>query len=183
MHGSRISCLNSFAEVKSLMTSNQQLCSGRESECDIGQRHHIAESGRPGPVVIDVPKDVQTEVIEVAEWPAPGLQDSPRTPTAAEIEQFLCLLESAERPVLYVGGGIVAAGCSELRRITRFALACLGCTVRGPDPRAALAQALAAPGPALINVPIHPMENVLPTVPPSAANRDMIERAQEVAHA
>jgi acetolactate synthase-1/2/3 large subunit len=51
------------------------------------------------------------------------------------------------------------------------------------NPRARLAEALAAEGPALIHVPIHPMENVLPMVPPGAANRDMIERAQEVAHA
>jgi len=74
----------------------------------------IAESGRPGPVVIDVPKDVQTEVIEVSAWPAPGLRESPRAPSDAEIAQFSRMLENAERPMLYVGGGVVAAGCSDL---------------------------------------------------------------------
>jgi acetolactate synthase-1/2/3 large subunit len=74
----------------------------------------IAESGRPGPVVVDVPKDVQNEVIEVSEWPAPGAPEPPAPPTEAEIAQFLKMLETAERPMLYVGGGVVASNCSDL---------------------------------------------------------------------
>ncbi len=80
----------------------------------IPEAFNLAESGRPGPVVIDVPKDVQNEVIEVQEWPAPGTPDPAILPTAAEIEGFLSLLHDAKRPMLYVGGGVVAAGASDL---------------------------------------------------------------------
>ena len=74
----------------------------------------LAESGRPGPVVVDVPKDVQTEVIDVTEWPAPGAPEPATIPSYAAVEQFLALLQRAERPVLYVGGGVVAAQAADL---------------------------------------------------------------------
>jgi acetolactate synthase-1/2/3 large subunit len=49
------------------------------------------------------------------------------------------------------------------------------------DPETALTEALHRTGPMVIDVPIHPLENVLPMVPPGGANRSMIDR--EVAHA
>jgi len=76
----------------------------------------LAESGRPGPVVIDVPKDVQCEVIEVSEWPAPGAREPVELPSELELERFLALLQGAARPILYVGGGVVAAGAADLVR-------------------------------------------------------------------
>lgn len=51
------------------------------------------------------------------------------------------------------------------------------------DPLARLDEMLASPGPALVNVPIPAAANVLPMVPPGAANRNMIERTQQVSHA
>ncbi|MDF9827089.1 acetolactate synthase-1/2/3 large subunit [Ereboglobus sp. PH5-5] len=75
----------------------------------------LAESGRPGPVVIDVPKDVQTASIELSddELPAPG--GCRPTPPAkdAEIDALARMLAKAQRPVLYLGGGIIAANASE----------------------------------------------------------------------
>jgi acetolactate synthase I/II/III large subunit len=76
----------------------------------------IAESGRPGPVAIDVPKDVQNTHVEIdeADLPAPGGR-RPMAPCAeAKIEALAQLLAAAERPVLYLGGGIVAAAAAEL---------------------------------------------------------------------
>ena len=43
----------------------------------IPRAFRIAASGRPGPVLVDIPKDVQTQAIEVAEWPAPGTREMP----------------------------------------------------------------------------------------------------------
>jgi len=51
------------------------------------------------------------------------------------------------------------------------------------DPRQCLIDEMRQVGPVLINVSVHPLANVLPMVPPGAANRDMIETVQEVAHA
>src|SRR5262249_10418088 len=69
----------------------------------------IAASGRPGPVVIDVPKDVQTETIELDDLPDPGRRD----PAPPLDELALCraaaMLNAAKRPVLLIGAGIIAA--------------------------------------------------------------------------
>jgi acetolactate synthase-1/2/3 large subunit len=73
----------------------------------------IAESGRPGPVCIDLPKDVQTRVARVGRWPDPWLP-SPPAPCAAEAVAPLAeMIRRSRRPVLYVGGGIITSGASE----------------------------------------------------------------------
>src|SRR5215468_6792470 len=69
----------------------------------------IAQSGRPGPVLIDIPKDVQTELVEVTDWPAPGVAAPAPAPTEEALEQAADMIDSAERPILYLGGGVVAA--------------------------------------------------------------------------
>jgi acetolactate synthase-1/2/3 large subunit len=74
----------------------------------------IAASGRPGPVLIDIPKDVQLESIEVNDLPAPGAPDPVPAVDAALVERAAALIEAAERPILYLGGGIMHAGASEL---------------------------------------------------------------------
>ena len=80
----------------------------------------IAESGRPGPVVIDVPKDVQLEQLEFEEWPKPWEKNTPKACDYSEIHKLAEMIHNAERPVLYIGGGIIASGCSsELREFAR----------------------------------------------------------------
>lgn len=74
----------------------------------------LAESGRPGPVLLDVPKDVQQARIA-----APTLSASPPTAAGAVlpealVERALELLRGAERPVLYLGGGVARAGAHQL---------------------------------------------------------------------
>jgi acetolactate synthase-1/2/3 large subunit len=76
----------------------------------------LAESGRPGPVAIDVPKDVQNATTEVHAWPAPGgrrpVPPCPDEPIDALVRQ----LAAARRPVLYLGGGVIAADATDLAR-------------------------------------------------------------------
>jgi acetolactate synthase-1/2/3 large subunit len=72
----------------------------------------IAASGRPGPVLIDVPKDVQTEQVDVAEWPEPGTAARLPPADARAIERAAAMIEAAERPILYLGGGIVHSGAA-----------------------------------------------------------------------
>ncbi len=80
----------------------------------------IALSGRPGPVLIDVPKDVQTEAIEVEAWPDfPTSRPLPVIDPAA-VRKAARMLHNARRPVIYAGGGIAASGCHEpLLRLSR----------------------------------------------------------------
>jgi acetolactate synthase I/II/III large subunit len=78
----------------------------------IHEAFHIATSGRPGPVVVDIPKDVQ---VATAAYQHPGPIEHktyrPRLdPDQAEIDAVVDLLAAAERPVFYTGGGIINAG-------------------------------------------------------------------------
>ena len=78
----------------------------------IPEAFRIATSGRPGPVLIDVPKNVQTEVVEFAGWPEPGLP-SQAAPCGAEVLlQAAGMINEARRPILYLGGGIIHAGAA-----------------------------------------------------------------------
>lgn len=70
----------------------------------------IAASGRPGPVVVDVPKDVQMTEYEFEEWPEPGGRETGGEFILAEVERAAKMINEAEKPILYMGGGIVQSG-------------------------------------------------------------------------
>src|SRR6185369_2882635 len=76
----------------------------------------VAASRRPGPVVIDVPKDVQNETIDVERLPDPGRPDPPPVPAADAIATAAALIDHAMRPIVLVGAGVIAAGASALLR-------------------------------------------------------------------
>ncbi|MDE3009509.1 MAG: acetolactate synthase large subunit [Pseudomonadota bacterium] len=72
----------------------------------------IAASGRPGPVLVDIPKDVQNQRIEVHEWPTPGAAEAPPAFDSAAIDAAAAMIRAAERPILYLGGGVVHSGAA-----------------------------------------------------------------------
>jgi len=78
----------------------------------IPRAFEIAASGRPGPVLIDIPKDVQTQALEIDTWPEPGRAVPPPAADAALIAEAAALINAAERPLLYLGGGVVHSGAS-----------------------------------------------------------------------
>lgn len=73
----------------------------------------IAESGRPGPVWIDVPKDVLTTAIELETLPLPGMRDPLPEIDEDLLARAAAMIDAAKTPVLYVGGGVIAADASE----------------------------------------------------------------------
>ena len=75
----------------------------------------IAASGRPGPVLIDIPKDVQNEAVDVLHWPAPAAHETAPPASATALEHAVAMIEAAERPILYLGGGIVHSGAAARR--------------------------------------------------------------------
>lgn len=78
----------------------------------------IAKSGRPGPVIIDMPKDVQQALVKPnfdAECDLPGLAKTPYA-TDAQLKAMLGMIAESKRPVIYAGGGIVTADAYKLLR-------------------------------------------------------------------
>ncbi|RPJ07430.1 MAG: biosynthetic-type acetolactate synthase large subunit [Spirochaetaceae bacterium] len=84
----------------------------------IPEAFRIAESGRPGPVVVDIPKDVQREIIEVEELPkpwAPVQNASTGTSiTTADLEKAAAMIDAAKKPLIYAGGGIISGNAWEI---------------------------------------------------------------------
>ncbi|QDY68854.1 acetolactate synthase 3 large subunit [Qingshengfaniella alkalisoli] len=78
----------------------------------IHQAFHVAKSGRPGPVLVDVPKDVQfASGTYVSPEKASTGHYQPRVKGDPEqIERLVELIETAERPIFYTGGGVINSG-------------------------------------------------------------------------
>ena len=92
----------------------------------VKEAFHIARTGRPGPVLIDFPKDVQLASIdadEVEEDPVvdlPGYNPVVNEPRPEQIKQILAAVKRSKKPVIYVGGGCVTGGSAD--ELTSFAL-------------------------------------------------------------
>ena len=81
----------------------------------VKEAFHIANTGRPGPVVIDIPKSVQISMgqpIFPTKVELRGYQPDKKADDVA-LNEVLGLIEKAERPVLYVGGGIISSGAAK----------------------------------------------------------------------
>lgn len=72
----------------------------------------IAMSGRPGPVLVDVPKDVQCELLSFERLPAAARPDPNPAIDLAQIDAAAEMINAAERPVLYLGGGVIHSGAA-----------------------------------------------------------------------
>jgi acetolactate synthase-1/2/3 large subunit len=112
----------------------------------VAEAFHIATTGRPGPVLIDVPKDIQQATgpwrLGDGEWPPamelPGYR-LPGPPDQAAIEAAAGMLLRARRPVLYVGGGVIKSDShADLLRLAELAQAPVTTTLmaRGAFPDA-----------------------------------------------
>lgn len=94
----------------------------------IPEAFRIASSGRPGPVLVDIPKDVQTARIEIAAWPEPGGPDPVEAPDQEALGQAARMLAESRRPILMLGGGVAASGAAGAARAFAEA-ACLPVTM------------------------------------------------------
>jgi len=89
----------------------------------IGEAFHVASTGRPGPVLVDVAKDAMQAMTEYG-WPVPfdlpGYHPVTR-PHARQVREAARLISEARRPVLYVGGGVIKARASaQLRELAEL---------------------------------------------------------------
>nr|BFE68364.1 acetolactate synthase large subunit [Actinoplanes digitatis] len=89
----------------------------------MAEAFHLASSGRPGPVLVDIPKDVLQAATTFA-WPPtldlPGYRPTLH-PHGKQIREAARLIAAAKRPVLYVGGGVLKAGATDgLRKLAEL---------------------------------------------------------------
>jgi acetolactate synthase-1/2/3 large subunit len=108
--------IDTFGLMLPITKHNWVVRSAEELLQVIPEAFSIALSGRPGPVSIDVPKDVQNQLIDVTEWPEPGVAIPAPDFDVQEVEAMLAKIREAHRPVLMIGGGIVYSGASALLR-------------------------------------------------------------------
>lgn len=91
----------------------------------------IAQSGRPGPVLIDVPKDVQTAKCEY-EPKVPMEKEETYAAKEIRIKEAADYINSAERPIVYFGGGLITANAQEEMLMLADKIdAPIGCSLRG----------------------------------------------------
>lgn len=89
----------------------------------IAEAFHIASTGRPGPVLVDIPKDVQNATLEFR-WPPemnlPGYHPVTE-PHKRQIAEAVELIAAAKQPVLYIGGGVIKANAhAELLQFAEY---------------------------------------------------------------
>lgn len=71
----------------------------------IPEAFRIAMSGRPGPVLVDIPKDMQTAIIDLPSLPVPAVPDELLFPAPKLLFDAAAMIDGARKPVLFVGGG------------------------------------------------------------------------------
>src|SRR5439155_1614050 len=80
----------------------------------VAEAFHVSSTGRPGPVLVDIAKDA-LQALTTFRWPVPfdlpGYHPVTR-PHSRQVREAARMMTTAQRPVLYVGGGVIKAGAS-----------------------------------------------------------------------
>ncbi len=106
-----------MVEVSRAITKHHYLVSdARDIARVVKEAFHIASTGRPGPVLIDIPKDVQNTIVHNPDYSVamdlPGYR-LPPPPSPEKVEEVLAALRASRRPIIYCGGGVIASGGAE----------------------------------------------------------------------
>jgi acetolactate synthase-1/2/3 large subunit len=107
--------------TRPIVKHNFLVTSPQEIPSVIKRAFHIARSGRPGPVVVDIPKDISFQKTAWSGYPQ-KMEMRSYNPTkkghAGQIRKALQLLQNAKRPYIYAGGGVISGNaCEELRTL------------------------------------------------------------------
>ncbi|MEM7259677.1 MAG: biosynthetic-type acetolactate synthase large subunit [Pseudomonadota bacterium] len=108
--------IDTFGLMLPISKHNYLVRSAQELLDVIPAAFELALSGRPGPVSVDIPKDVQNETISITALPSPGVRAADPQVSAQDVQTMLDSIQAATRPVLMVGGGIVYAGATNQLR-------------------------------------------------------------------
>ncbi len=85
---------------------------------------YLAKTGRPGPILIDFPKNIQLATLDgEIDWDPPfrlpGYNPDPKPVSKEQIRQVIAAIKRSHKPILYVGGGVINSGCAD--ELTKFA--------------------------------------------------------------
>jgi acetolactate synthase-1/2/3 large subunit len=100
----------------------------------VKEAFHVAQTGRPGPVLIDIPKNIQQARTQPVFPKEAHMRGYTATRRASDIElnEIIGLIEKSERPVFYIGGGIITGNASEeLRRFVEATEIPVASTIMG----------------------------------------------------
>ncbi|MEM1539802.1 MAG: biosynthetic-type acetolactate synthase large subunit [Candidatus Bathyarchaeia archaeon] len=113
---------------------NFQVMQASDIPLTVKKAFQIASSGRPGPVLVDIPKDVQPESADVefdGESETVSRQPS-NTPHPLQVKRAVEILAAAERPMIIAGGGVIASNASqELLAVAELLMAPVATTLMG----------------------------------------------------
>src|SRR3954454_16050298 len=106
-----------MTEVCRAITKHHYLLqSARDIARVMKEAFHIANTGRPGPVLVDVPKDIQNTLVPNPDYDVamdlPGYR-LPPPPSPEKIREVVAAISESERPIIYCGGGILASNAQE----------------------------------------------------------------------
>jgi acetolactate synthase I/II/III large subunit len=106
-----------MVEVSRAITKHHYLVQdARDIARIVKEAFHLATTGRPGPVLIDMPKDVQNTVVSNPAYDVamdlPGYR-LPPLPSAGKVHEVVAAIKASSRPIIYCGGGVVASGAAE----------------------------------------------------------------------
>lgn len=89
----------------------------------IAEAFYVANSGRPGPVVVDLPKDIMNSTTKYEKIGEISRQSYQPVVIAEQelVNSAVSLLETAERPIVYSGGGVINSGCKATKLLTELA--------------------------------------------------------------
>ncbi|GIM28494.1 acetolactate synthase [Clostridium polyendosporum] len=85
----------------------------KELQDTIRKAFYIAKEGRPGPVLIDIPKDITAKMAEFEHKEALKVEANTKYITEKALENLATFINESKRPLIYAGGGIISAGASE----------------------------------------------------------------------
>ena len=105
--------VDTFGMTMNITKHNYLVKDVRDLPYIIGEAFRIAETGRPGPVLIDVPKDVQLAELDFDHWPDIPAEQDHRGIDTEKIAEIARIMNAAKRPLIYAGGGIVHAHAAE----------------------------------------------------------------------
>jgi acetolactate synthase-1/2/3 large subunit len=129
--------LNITAITKSITKKNYIVTKPCKLAETVREAFMIAKSGRPGPVLIDIPKDVQTAEVEYRPLEAADAAvGESASKEASELNPYLEkaveLINNSKRPVIYAGGGVkVSESCKELKEFAERIKAPVACSLMG----------------------------------------------------
>ena len=106
--------------AKTVTKWQAQILDKNQIESLTREAHFQATSGRPGPVLIDFPKDIQAQLVEATDKNSSSSRESRTTINSSQITEAAELILNAKRPIIYGGGGLINSGADACESLAKL---------------------------------------------------------------